>query len=190
MPATDLRYTEPTMAMLPDTHHEVTDQLVFKWNIESWSETLTQQRAWSPAFACGGQQWRVLIFPNGNKTVGTISAFLESLDAASNTDDEWHICASFVIGMCNYKNDAILQKSAEASHRYTSSDTDWGFSVMFNHSALHESDQGAILEDDKVDLFCVIRVLKDENGTLWHNFAKYNFTQLVGTASRKLDISA
>ena len=94
---------------------------------------------------------------------------------------EWYVCGAFVIGVAKPSQEAIHKTSAVAVHRYTTTDTDWGFSSLCTwNNLLAESNDKSILENDSLDLVCALKVYKDTTGVLWHNFVNWDSKQKTG----------
>jgi ubiquitin carboxyl-terminal hydrolase 7 len=64
---------------------------------------------------------------------------------------------------------------AEAHHRFTPEEQDWGFTRFVDLKKLFAQDVGrarAIIENDETLVTAFVRVLKDPTGVLWHNWHK------------------
>lgn len=64
---------------------------------------------------------------------------------------------------------------ADAHHRFTAEESDWGFTRFYDVKRLHTpTDKRArpLIEDDETVISAYVRVLKDPTGVLWHNFVK------------------
>lgn len=124
----------------------------------------------------------MLLFPNGNKVQDQISAFLECVDAAKDGQHpDWHACAAFVIGLANPNNDTVNKSSPVATFRFSPTDTDWGFSQFVRHNEIQHTDkEKALLVDDVIDVFCILKVYQDETGVLWHNLQHWDSKAKTG----------
>jgi ubiquitin carboxyl-terminal hydrolase 7 len=143
----------------------VADEYLLDWPV-TWSAISKMDKLYSPAFMCGGVEWRLLVFPSGNRPgLEAISVFLECSTAAQQEDPRFASCASFLVLLRNYQTDQIRLEHHEASHRFTKKDGDWGFSAFAPHKALSK-----VLQDDKLMFTVIVKVYKDELGTLWHKF--------------------
>ncbi|KAI8906938.1 hypothetical protein EDD86DRAFT_192638 [Gorgonomyces haynaldii] len=152
---------------------------VFRWNIGSYSQLLRKEKEYSPPFEVNNMQWRLLFFPNGNKTPNTLSCFLECLDASKEQPKDWAVCGAFLIGLQNTKDPRIFKASQIATHRFEQGDTDWGFSALMPVQALTDSSK-PILEDDMFDIVCVLKIYQDTTGALWHNFQNWDSKSKTG----------
>ncbi|KAK6092951.1 ubiquitin-specific protease ubp15 [Batrachochytrium dendrobatidis] len=160
---------------------QVVDQIMFKWDIADWSSI--PDRLHSPEFTCGGCRWKILLFPRGNKQPEHVSAFLESVDAAERSEDkpEWHCCVSFGIRLANTENNSNCTKNTVSQNRYTPRQTDWGFNMLFKTHLLSRLHNGQpILEHDRLSIIVSMKVLKDEYGTLWHDFIHWDSRKETG----------
>lgn len=161
----------PAEKMLKAFDAVVEDQYHFDWQVD-WPELKKLEKVHSPMFTCGGSEWRLLVFPSGNRAGSeTISVFLECATASSTEDPRFAACASFLVMLRNYQNDQIRlgdREATQAHHRFTKKDNDWGFSAFAPHK-----DLGKVLQDDKFTFTVVVQVFKDELGTLWHKFDEY-----------------
>lgn len=64
---------------------------------------------------------------------------------------------------------------AEAHHRFTNEEQDWGFTRFVELRKLFSVSEGRtkpIIENDETVITAFVRVLKDPTGVLWHNFHK------------------
>jgi hypothetical protein len=65
---------------------------------------------------------------------------------------------------------------ADAHHRFTAEEQDWGFTRFVELKKLFTGDQNRtrpIIESDETTISAFVRVLKDPTGVLWHNFLKF-----------------
>ncbi|KAL2912015.1 ubiquitin-specific protease ubp15 [Polyrhizophydium stewartii] len=173
------------MQPVPDFGQEVEEELVHKWTVVKWS-TLGTDRHYSPEFNCAGSRWRIMLFPQGNRNPGYVAAFIESLDAAelASRDPKWHACVSFNMRVANPSLEALCGRTSTSQHRFTLTETDWGFSMLIKMSQLtipHEKfDNRCILEDDCFSIILTMKVLKDPLGILWHNFVDWDSRKETG----------
>lgn len=71
--------------------------------------------------------------------------------------------------------DAVDDALAEAHHRFTNEEQDWGFTRFVELRKLFSVSEGRtkpIIENDETVITAFVRVLKDPTGVLWHNFHK------------------
>lgn len=64
---------------------------------------------------------------------------------------------------------------SDAHHRYSAKESDWGFNQMVKFADLtvpNPPSQRMILENDCFTLVAYVRIIKDSNGTLWHDLVE------------------
>lgn len=69
----------------------------------------------------------------------------------------------------------MRSRRAEAQHRFTNDEQDWGFTRFVELRKLFtpaDSRLKPIIENDETVITAFVRVLKDETGVLWSNFLK------------------
>ncbi|KAI9006948.1 ubiquitin carboxyl-terminal hydrolase 5 [Hyaloraphidium curvatum] len=187
---------EPTFAdVLPDAQQyyepgDVEAEEVQKFPIQNWSEMRKgEDRQYTGEFSVGGATWRLLIFPKGNRQQESLSVFLECLDARTpeKLPDRWHKCVHFGLGVANSEDNAV-QKHQHAHHRYSVKESDWGFNQMIKFADLtvpNAPSNRPILENDCFTLVAYVRVIKDVNGTLWHDLADWDSKKETGYVGLK-----
>lgn len=74
-----------------------------------------------------------------------------------------------------------------AQHRFQAYETDWGFTTFISQKELTEStdDKPQFLVNDTVILTTIVRLIRDPNGVLWHNFLKYSLMIIVNKSRTK-----
>lgn len=98
-----------------------------------------------------------------------------------------HVCAQFVLAMSN-PNDATEFINSQASHRFVTGETDWGFTRFAELRSLSQPLPGKsrpIIERQAVRITAYVRAIKDETGVLWHNFVGYDSKQSTGFVGLK-----
>ena len=127
----------------------------------------------SESVPVGDYQWRLLVCPVGNQGIPReeIAVFVELLDELSG---DTAVCAQMRVGVKN--GDKVMQKPA--NHRFDSFERDWGFNQFAMHRQLIKDD--LIAHDGSLTFFLSLRIVKDELGTLWHNFINYNSKRATG----------
>src|ERR1700676_803191 len=73
---------------------------------------------------------RILYFPWGNNQKECSSAYIEAIPPPDAPAD-WYVCAQFAICMWN-PTAPTKYRFLSASHRFYSSETDWGFTQFLN----------------------------------------------------------
>ena len=65
--------------------YQIKNQSSFEWVITNWSQFKTAEKRYSDEFVMGDSRWRLMVFPNGNRTPDWLSVFLECLDFVEPT---------------------------------------------------------------------------------------------------------
>ncbi|KAK7207041.1 cysteine proteinase [Myxozyma melibiosi] len=172
---------------------EVDCESMSVWKIESWKKL--DKRLHSPAFDLGGFSWKLLLFPAGNQgnslnQIENVSLYIEcsppvadsDTDMADSDAGQWAVCAQFGLVMANHRDPSVFTLH-QASHRFTPEEKDWGFTKFYELRKLVQKVDGKdlpILEDDKVDIYAYVRIIKDPTGVLWHNFINYDSKKETG----------
>lgn len=171
---------------MPDLGQEVEDFQIQSWTIKNWS---TQpKRLQGPTFTCGGHQWRILLFPQGNAN-GTpndmVSIYLDYANP-KGVADGWHACAQFALAISNPQDPSIYTVS-HAHHRFVAEECDWGFTRFADLRKLHSAHERGrpTIENDEVEVTAFVRVLKDPTGVLWHSFLNYSSRETTGFVGLK-----
>ncbi|KAJ9060895.1 ubiquitin-specific protease ubp15 [Entomophthora muscae] len=174
---TDVEVMEKHFDKIP---HEALETSHIIWEINDWAGL--QDKVNSPPFQCGGQTWRILLFPKGNNSNGDfVSAYCEVVPP-EDADDQWSVCAQFILGVGN-SSEPESNHFQQASHRFYKGETDWGFSRMIDLKQLRSpstSRPRPILEDNTLTMSLYVRVIKDPTGVLWHNFVNYDSKKQTG----------
>lgn len=129
---------------------------------------------------------RILLFPSGNN-VDQCSVYLEHGFDAAAVPEDWSCCVQFALVLWNPNNPSIYSHHA-AHHRFTKEEGDWGFTrfmelrKMFNS---WESGATPLVENDTANITAYVRVVEDETGVLWHNFANYDSKKETGFVGLK-----
>lgn len=110
----------------------------------------------------------ILLFPRGNNQNENASIYLD-LTNAKGTSDEY-ACAQFVVCLSK-PSDPTKHVYHSAQHRFTSDESDWGFTRFVSLEDLMNS-ADSLMENDSIRVTTIIRVIKDTTGILWHNFMK------------------
>jgi ubiquitin carboxyl-terminal hydrolase 7 len=143
--------------------------LEYKWVISNWSKQRESEKIYSPTFTLGTTEWRILLFPKGNRQQGFISCFLESIDATKENNERFSSCLSFGALVMNPKTLTTHTKISTAQHRFCSKETDWGFSTLCSHEEL-----ASCTENDGFVLLMMLKNCVDETGVLWHNLVDWD----------------
>ncbi|KAK6465021.1 ubiquitin carboxyl-terminal hydrolase [Scheffersomyces coipomensis] len=175
--------------MKPIPDYPVKDEAVYVWNIKDWS-SLKDEKVRSPAFECGGFTWNILLFPRGNNQNNSISLYMEPhpiVKEGEEVPNDWYVCAQFGLDMWNPLHpDCHLPSGSH--HRFSKSDTDWGFSSLIDHKHLTSTSNRrtnhhshALLENNQLNITGYVKVIDDSStGVLWHNFVDYDSKKNAG----------
>lgn len=175
-----------TKLMKPIEDYPVEDSAHYVWEIKDWILLLKQDKVRSPTFKCGKFEWNILLFPKGNGNHNFISIYIEPhppIDEATGKplDENWYVCAQFGLDLWNPSHpDAHFPN--QSSHRFSKSDTDWGFSslielrsLMSNKNVKSQPSQYPILENNQLNITAFVRVIDDSStGTLWNSLVNYD----------------
>lgn len=118
------------------------------------------------------------MFPKGNNQTDFASIYLDLTNAKANNPDEY-ACAQFAICLSK-PSDPSKYYLQTAYHRFTSDESDWGFTRFVPIDGSAEKSLEAFLEDDSVRITTIIRVMRDVTGILWHNFVNYDSKKVTG----------
>lgn len=162
----------------------------FTWNINNWSsleqnvKTSGVKRVVSPVVSRihkdDNFSWKLFLYPKGNNHDKTIAIYL-SPEPIDKNDKDWSVCAHFCIFFSRPGQDNV--NIGKVSYfRFSSHDLDWGFSDMMNivkfktkYNNLKDTvATGLLVDNEKINISCYIRVIKDVTGVTWHNFKNYD----------------
>ncbi len=131
---------------------------------------------------------RILLFPCGNN-VDQCSIYLEhGFPEGSTVPDDWSCCVQFALVLWN-PNDPSIYTHHTAHHRFTKEESDWGFTRflelrrMFNSN--WETAARPMVENETANITAYVRIVEDETGVLWHNFANYDSKKETGYVGLK-----
>lgn len=138
------------------------------------------------------------MFPKGNNQSELLSIYLEFADLKDSTvPRDVYCCAQFVIVVSRpsdptsyqihckwlYLSHRLYRYSLRvviflaAQHRFNAEEADWGFTRFIELRRLYQADpqtgETPFIEDDALRITCLVRVVEDPTGVLWHNFIKY-----------------
>ncbi|KAI9256173.1 hypothetical protein BY458DRAFT_519583 [Sporodiniella umbellata] len=165
-------YEEIAKRDMPSLSEKTTDFKCVHWDVTNWSQL--ENRVLGPTFEVGGHEWNVLMFPNGNNQNKAVSLYLDLARAKASIDPEEYACAQFVICLSK-PSDPTNFVSLAAHHRFTSDESDWGFTSFVNFENLQ-----SYMEEESVRVTVIVRVIEDATGILWHNFVNYDSKKVTG----------
>lgn len=172
--------------LIPEPYLDVEDEQTFTWEIDNWrfpdprsssasgaGSQLQENKRHSEVVNCGGQPWRILLFPYGNNS-DSASAYLEH--AVDDPPQDWYCCVQFMLAMWNPQDPSVYTVHF-AKHRFTPEVRDWGFTKFAELRKLFasqwENKSRPMIEDDRVNITAYLRVYQDPTGVLWHDFIQY-----------------
>lgn len=130
---------------------------------------------------------RILLFPHGNN-IDQCSIYLEHGFEADEVPDNWSCCVQFALVLWN-PNDPSLYIHHTAHHRFTKEEGDWGFTRFVEHRRMFnvpwEGGSRPLCENDTANITAYVRLVEDETGVLWHNFANYDSKKETGYVGLK-----
>ncbi|CAO3670582.1 unnamed protein product [Rhizopus stolonifer] len=165
-------YEEIAKKEMAPVEEEIVNFKCVHWTVTKWSQLET--RVLGPVFEAGGHQWNVLLFPNGNNQNKAVSVYLDLTQAKATIHAEEYACAQFVICLSKL-SDPTQFVALAAHHRFTSDESDWGFTSFLSLENLQN-----YLEEESVRVTVIVRVIKDTSGILWHNFVNYDSKKVTG----------
>ncbi|XP_010037117.2 uncharacterized protein LOC104425937 isoform X1 [Eucalyptus grandis] len=128
LPRTIVAITEES-ELVPCSNREemVGEQLVtswkYIWKITNFS-SLSSVKYYSQVFTVGVHDWRLLIYPKGNRA-NSLALYLSVADPAG-LPDGWSRFARFKLTLVNQINPGS-SKRKETEHIFTARESDWGF---------------------------------------------------------------
>jgi ubiquitin carboxyl-terminal hydrolase 7 len=127
------------------------------------------------------------MFAMGNN-VDFASFYLEQGFPDGKVPDDFACCVQFGLVLWNPDAPHVYQHHT-AHHRFTKEEGDWGFTRFVELRKLWSvpwDDTGRYLaEGEKANMTAYVRVVKDETGVLWHNFANYDSKKETGYVGLK-----
>ncbi|MCH0629788.1 hypothetical protein JNB11_07425 [Kocuria palustris] len=181
----DAAMTAKLLKPIPD--YPVLGESVNRWSIANWNH-LNQDKLHGPRFTCAGIEWNVLLFPRGTQNSGVVLIYLEPVPPA-DLDDDWYVCAQFALALANPRHPEVYLANP-LHHRFTKSETDWGFLLLIDLRALTTPQPRYGLETiplldtegtNGIDIIAYVRVFDDTaTGVLWHNLMDYDSKQATG----------
>ncbi|CDO95463.1 unnamed protein product [Kluyveromyces dobzhanskii CBS 2104] len=158
----------------------------FTWRIDNWHELINDKYR-SGRYKFDGLEWDLLIFPQGNHSRGVSIYIAPHPDPELISEDyninDWHVCAQFAIVFSKPEDDAKVQLSNKASHRFTATDKDWGFSNFIELDYLKHYSRNkpsGLLNQGALNITVFVRTIEDSTGVLWHNFLNYDSKKMTG----------
>ncbi|CAI9095954.1 OLC1v1032001C1 [Oldenlandia corymbosa var. corymbosa] len=132
------------------------------WTIENFSG-LDEQRIFSDEFVAGGNKWKVMIFPKGNRPHAEFPFFSMFL-AVADPDClplGWSCHTKFSLTVVN-QVDCKYSRKEEVQNMFNQHNTDWGFPHIIPLSELHDPEKGFLVNDTLL-IEAVVSVRKSED---------------------------
>ncbi|PKI37142.1 hypothetical protein CRG98_042477 [Punica granatum] len=123
----------------------------YSWRIDSFSMKKNENNFRSEAFTVGGCEWRILIYPKGNRTGAQshLSIYLEVADAAI-LPDGWCRVAKSVFTLVNQESGVGSTKIESRLNRFGAGTHNWGFEQFMPLAVLHDHTKGYVVNDTVV----------------------------------------
>ncbi|CAG8620867.1 1600_t:CDS:10 [Paraglomus brasilianum] len=170
--------------IMPNLGYDVEDFKWHTWHVTGWKSL--DKRITGPEFEAGGWKWRILLFPFGNNNTETVSIYLDFADP-KDAQPGWHACVQFALVLWN-PEDPTHQIHHNAQHRFTTEESDWGFTRFYELRKLFapcDRRTRPLIEGEAANITAFVRVLKDPTGVLWHNFINYDSKKETGYVGLK-----
>ncbi|GMI78964.1 hypothetical protein like AT3G17380 [Hibiscus trionum] len=127
----------------------------------------------SDAFEAGGHQWRLVIYPTGNKKSngsGYISLYLE-IEKTENESLDWEVNVDFKLFVFDKIRDQYLaiRDMDVPVRRFYEMKTEWGFSQFLSQKTFNDAANGYLVDDCCIfgaEVFEIQRTLKLEKSVL------------------------
>ncbi|GMI78954.1 hypothetical protein like AT3G17380 [Hibiscus trionum] len=134
-----------TTRSLPPSHYLFKIEafsLLFGANVDKYK---------SNAFEAGGHQWRLVLYPTGNKKSngsGYISLYLE-IEKTANLSPDWEVNVDFKLFVFDQIRDQYLViKDVEVPvRRFYEMKTEWGFSQFLSQKTFNDAANGYLVDD-------------------------------------------
>ncbi|XP_031253462.1 ubiquitin carboxyl-terminal hydrolase 15-like [Pistacia vera] len=160
-------------------------------NIQSFSSLNNLNKFISDNFDAGGFEWKLCLYPNGdkeNKGEGHISVYLE-LAEMSSLPIGWEINVIFNFFVFDQLQDKYVTIQDGRIRRFHSMSTEWGFSRFLDLETFRNPSNGYLIKDTCVfgaEVFLVKNTFKGEflskmedPATHYHTWVVKNFTALT-----------
>ncbi|XP_058742654.1 MATH domain and coiled-coil domain-containing protein At3g58340-like [Vicia villosa] len=118
----------------------------FTWKVENFS--FLEAEVYSESFVRCGYQWRISLFPRGNKLIkedDNLSIYLEALQT-SNMSEGWNRDVIFRLSVFNQLN-TNMTITKESSNEFNASEDSLGFESFMTFAELHDPKRGFIVND-------------------------------------------
>ncbi|XP_024039476.1 ubiquitin carboxyl-terminal hydrolase 12 [Citrus clementina] len=115
------------------------------------AEKAVDEKYESGAFEAGGYKWKLVLYPNGNKSKNVqdhISLYLAVADTSSVTLG-WEVYAVFRLFLLdqNQDNYLVVQDAMGKERRFNGLKLEWGFDQFIPLKAFNDASNGYLVED-------------------------------------------
>ncbi|KAK2364564.1 ubiquitin-specific protease [Trifolium repens] len=131
-----------------ETNAEIQPFEKFTWKIENFSYLTNLKKIYSQPFVLGSNQWRIVLYPTGNKrknAVNDISIYLQALEMA-NESEGWSRDVKVKLVVFNQLN-TNMTIIRENNHDYNAKEDNRGFASFMSLTELHNPKKGFIVKD-------------------------------------------
>ncbi|RXH82801.1 hypothetical protein DVH24_003299 [Malus domestica] len=127
-----------------DIHKDDAASVTFTWKIDNFSQ-LNAVKHYSGVFVIGCFEWRILMYPRGKKSAGSLSVYLD-VTGSSTLPKGWARYAQFSLSVVNQ-----LQSSKsitkDTGHVFTKMESEWGFASLIPLSEFYNDREGYLVND-------------------------------------------
>ncbi|BFG14820.1 hypothetical protein CerSpe_010930 [Prunus speciosa] len=132
-----------TISDAPPTHYTIKIQplsLLSKYSLEKYE---------SGEFEAGGYKWKLVFYPNGNKSRNVkehISLYIV-LAGANGSQTCWEVHAAFRLFLLDQNTGKYLALQEKNERRFHGMKLDWGFDQFLSLKAFTDTSNGYVMED-------------------------------------------
>ncbi|KAI9269716.1 cysteine proteinase [Helicostylum pulchrum] len=145
------------------------------WEINKLSELLSDPEVIGSTFKTNEYKWNVSLCLNSSNDCLSIYLNNEDLSKGELGHD---ICAQVMLCIVN-PTDYTQFRYQAFQHRFNTYEPNLGFPDYENLESLLTGDT-AIVVEDSVNIICIVRLVHDATGILWHKFIGYDSKQTTG----------
>ncbi|KAH9450893.1 hypothetical protein Pst134EB_018402 [Puccinia striiformis f. sp. tritici] len=162
----------------------------YSWKITEYCKQ--PKRVKSSFFTGGDYKWSIELGPR-NVTEGandTASTYLRCEGPIVEGPTQWpqgsHVCAQWVLAISNpHDGTCYIQRASRCRFTQNQRRRLSKFAEITKLTSPHGSHDKPIIENDEAIITAFVRVLEDETGVLWHDFADWNSKKETGHVTLK-----